>query len=134
MKKIAAFIIMFLVSAMLLTSCIIREGAWKDNIKLSDRSVEFSAQADSVIITTKGEWWWVCSISVDSNFFSGFTINPDSENYKIEQDCFVVERRDKHTLFIRLDENPVNAVRIVRVGLEAGDYFDTVTITQKAKK
>ncbi|MBK9388769.1 MAG: hypothetical protein IPN68_00770 [Bacteroidetes bacterium] len=134
MRKLTGFIIMFLVSAMLLTSCIIKDGAWKDNIKLSARSVEFNAQADSVIITTKGEWWWVCSISVDSNFFSGFTINPDSENYKIEQDCFVVERSDKHTLFIRLDENPVNTVRIVRVGLEAGDYFDTVTITQKAKQ
>jgi hypothetical protein len=42
-----------------------------------------------------------------------------------------VERRDKTKLFIKVDENPANVQRLITVGLEAGDYFDKVTITQK---
>ncbi len=45
----------------------------------------------------------------------------------------IFERRDKHTLFIKVEENPLNAKRIITVGLEAGDYPDMVTITQKPK-
>jgi hypothetical protein len=134
MKKISGFNLLILCFTLLLPSCIIKDGDWKDNIKLSAKTVEFQAQADSVIITSKGDWWWICDISVNDNHFYGFGINPDSDNYKIKQDCFIVERRDKHTLFIRLDENPLNVSRIVTVELEAGDYFDRVTITQKAKQ
>jgi hypothetical protein len=134
MKKISGFNLLILWITLLLPSCIIKDGNWKDNIKLSVKTVEFQAQADSVIITSKGDWWWICGISVNDNHFYGFGIYPDSDNYTIKQDCFIVERRDKHTLFIRLDENPLNVSRIVTVELEAGDYFDRVTITQKAKQ
>jgi hypothetical protein len=134
MKKTSGFYLMILSLIQFLPSCIIKEGDWKDNIKLSAKTVEFQYQADSVIITSKGEWWWICDITVNENHFYGFGINPDSENYKIKQDCFIVERRDKHTLFIRLDENHSNVSRIVTVGLQAGDYFDRVKITQKAKQ
>ena len=111
-----------------------KDGVWDDNIKLSLKTDEFTANADSIMITTQGSWWWICDITVNDNHFYGFGINPDSDNYRIKQDCFIVERRDKHTLFIRLDENPLNISRIITVGLEAGDYFDRVTITQKAKQ
>ena len=134
MKKLSCFTLLILFLILFLSSCIIKDGAWKDNIKLSAKTVEFQAKADSAIITTKGDWWWICDITVNDNHFYGFDINPDSENYKIKQDCFIVERRDKHTLFIRLDENLLNVSRVVTVGLEAGDYFDRITIMQKAKQ
>ena len=134
MKKISCFNLLILFFTMLLPSCIIEDGKWKDNIKLSAKSLEFQAKPDSSIITTEGDWWWICDITVNDNHFYGFDINPDSENYIIKQDCFTVERRDKHTLFIRLDENLLNISRVVTIGLEAGDYFDRVTITQKARQ
>ena len=60
-------------------------------------------------------------------------VDLQADNYIIKQDCFVVERRDKNTLFIKAEANPNNVKRIISVGLEAGDYFDRVTVTQKAK-
>lgn len=113
------------------TSCI-RYGDWDDNIKLSVRSVGFDARGDSVVITTKGSWWWITDVSVDNNCFYEFTgVDQQSDSYVIKQDCFLLERRDKHTLFIRVEANPLNVQRIITIGFEAGDYFDRVTITQK---
>jgi hypothetical protein len=87
-----------------------------------------------VTIKTGGSGWWVSDVSVNSDWFYGFKdINLEADSYTIQQDCFVVERRDKNTLFIKVDENPLNVQRIITVGLEAGDYFDRVTITQKPK-
>ena len=34
--------------------------------------------------------------------------------------------------FIKVEANPNNVKRIITVGLEAGDYFDRVTVTQKS--
>jgi len=115
-----------------LTSCIRYDGHWDDNIKLSVRSAEFDARGDSVVITTKGSWWWISDVSVDNNNFYGFRgVNQQSDSYTIKQDCFVLERRDKNTLFITVEANPLNVQRIITVGFQAGDYFDRVTITQK---
>ena len=55
-----------------------------------------------------------------------------ADKYSIKKDCFLVERRDKNTLFVRVDANPLNVIRTITIGFEAGDYFDRVTITQKA--
>jgi len=111
-----------------------KDGDWDDNIKLSTKAVEFSALSDSVTITTGGSWWWVTDVSVNATNFYGFEgINLEAENYTIARDCFVVERRGKNTLFIKVEENPLTVPRIVTVGLEAGDYFDRVTITQKPR-
>ena len=115
-------------------SCTKAEGDWEDNIKLSTKKVEFSALGDSVIVTTGGSWWWINNISVNGNYFHAASDSIcDLDSYLIAHDCFIVERRDKHTLFVKVDENPLNEKRIILVELEAGDYFDSVTITQKAK-
>ena len=136
MKKTIYFICLALAGIML-TSCfdkVIPLGQWDDNIKLSTKSVNFSAATDSVTIKTKGSWWWISDIAVDTQHYYGFAgVDVQAESYSIKRDCFVVERRDKNTLFIRVDANPLNVKRIIRVELEAGDYFDGVTITQKAK-
>jgi len=125
MKKVA--IISFIISISTFISC----GGWRDNIKLSVKDVVFKADGDSVLITTKGDWWWITEISVnDTNYFDFEGIDVLSDHYRITKDCFVVERRDKYTLFISMDANPLNIDRIVKVELEAGDYFDRVTIYQ----
>ena len=67
MKKLSCFTLLILFLNLFLSSCIIKDGAWKDNIKLSAKAVEFQAKADSAIITTKGDWWWVCDITVNDH-------------------------------------------------------------------
>jgi hypothetical protein len=136
MKRILRLFLL-LSAGIVLFSCSDEEieiGKWDDCIHLSTRSVDFGSHADSVVITTQGSWWWVTDVNVDNLYFYDFkVVDVESDNYRIEQDCFVVERRDKHTLFVKVDANPFNVQRIVTVGLEAGDYFDRVTITQKPK-
>lgn len=111
-----------------------KKGNWDDNIKLSTKAVEFSALSDSVVIKTGGSWWWITDVAVDSNYFYGFTdVDLTADSYSIKQDCFIVERRDKNTLFIKVEANPLEVKRMITVGLQAGDYFDRVSITQKGK-
>ena len=135
MKRIL-YLNLFIVLAFSIYSCskTTMEGIWEDNIKLSTKSAEFSALGDSITIKTGGDWWWISDISVDNKWYYDFQlINIESNSYSIKLDCLVIERRDKNTLFIKVDSNPLNAKRIITVGLEAGDYFDRVTITQKPK-
>jgi len=130
MKRILSITLLIVSFITTIYSC----GKWADNIKLSTKHVEFSALSDSVKITTVGSWWRVSDVSVNSKYFYEFKdINREADSYIIKQDCFVVERIDKNTLFIKVDGNPLNVQRIITVGLEAGDYFDRVTITQKPK-
>jgi hypothetical protein len=111
-----------------------KDGDWDDNIHLSTKTAEFNASGDSIIIKTGGNWWWISDISVDSTWYYSFTdVDLQSDNYTIKQGCFDVQRRDKNTLFIKVDANPNNVKRIITVGLEAGDYFDRVIVTQKYK-
>jgi hypothetical protein len=115
-------------------SCLPEIGKWDDNIKLSVREAEFNASGDSILISTKGSWWWITDISVDSVNYYGFTgDNPDADFYSIKQDNLTVERRNKTTIFIKAGENPNNRMRILTVGLQAGDYFDRIKITQKSQ-
>jgi hypothetical protein len=108
-------------------------GKWDDNIHLSAKEFTFSASGDSAIIKTEGTFWWISDISVDTTYYYGFTdVNMMTDKYSIKKDCFLVERRDKNTLFVRVDSNPLNVKRIITVGFEAGDYFDRVTVTQKS--
>ena len=134
MKRILSFTLLF-VSFITIYSCSEKkEGDWDDNIKLSTKAVEFSALSDSVTIKTGGSGWWISDISVNSNYIYNFNgINIESDSYIIKQDCFWVERQDKNTLFIKVAENTLNVQRIITVGLQAGDYFDRVTITQKPR-
>jgi len=137
MKKISYILCLLTITA-LISSCShsnkeVPIGQWGDIIKLSTKNVEFDANANSVTITTEGDWWWVTGVTVnDERFEVSDNINVESDHYIIQQDCFTVERKDKNTLYIEIDENPSNAERIIVVGLEAGDYFDGVKITQSS--
>lgn len=84
-----------------------------------------------MIITTGGDWWWIDAVTVNNKsykFYNSEDIDLESDNYVIKQDCFVIERRDKNTLFIKLEENPSGVERVTSVTLQAGNYFDRVTI------
>lgn len=130
-------VLCFILFAIICISCSDEEdpiGIWDDNIKLSTRNAEFTAKADSTIITTEGNWWWIDSVNVneesDFNFYNNADIDLESDNYSITEDCFLIERRDQNTLFIKIDQNTTSKERIVKINLQAGNYFDGITITQ----
>jgi len=131
------FIIGLLAATAALGSCTETkdEGDWDDNIQLSQKTAQFKAVGDSVIITTKGDWWWVDGVTVVGQKYYIFPdVDIEADSYVMADDGFIVERRNKTTLVIKLDANSLNTERVVRVGLEAGDYFDSVTIIQNASE
>ena len=124
-----------IVTTLIVLSCteISKDGDWDDNIRLSAKTATFKAAGDSIIISTGGDWWWITDVSVNgSNYYDFSTVNAESESYTITQDDWIIQRRNKKTLVIKVGENPLNINRIITVGLEAGDYFDRVVITQKS--
>jgi len=131
-KKIGLYLLFFLI--IIFDSCR-GKGKWDDNIHLSIRYVEFSASGDSITIKTLGSAWWIGDISVDDKWYSGFASIDQihTEKYSIIKDCVDVKRLDKNTFTIKVEANPNTVNRIITVGLEAGDYGDRVTITQKSK-
>lgn len=131
MRKLTNLTLLF-IFIITLFSCEREPGDWKDNIKLSTKAVEFNALADSVTVTTGGGWWlaYISVNNVNMNELNG--INGRSDNFIINHDWFVIERQNKNTLFIKVAENQNIEPRILTVGLQNGDYWDRVTITQKA--
>lgn len=122
--------------AVLLSSCTEDRaiGDWDDNIKLSLKSAEFSSLGDSVTVTTGGDWWWISDVTVDeANYYYFPDVDQGLDYYSIIRACVTLERCDKKTLRIKVDPNPLNSIRTIKVGLQAGNYFDGVTITQKAR-
>jgi hypothetical protein len=130
MKKVTISILLILTIILSLLSC----GKWPDNIKLSTKSAEFSANGDSILITTQGDTLVLMEIIVDGKIYNNFDgIDVHSDRYTVKLDCFTFERRELNTLFIKLEPNTLNLKRIVKFHIHAGDYSDNVTITQNPK-
>jgi len=154
-------ILIFAATLPLITSCESNEvdGKWKDAIKLSTNKASFGSAADSVVITSKGTWWWFTEIRTNSNIYypireEGGNDNPSSwyvkdrsdtltykipsihkdDEYTINDDFFDIKKIGLNRLIIKLNANETSADRYVMIDLEAGDYFETVTILQSGKK
>lgn len=129
-RALSAFVLLILVCC----SCSNqrKDGDWDDNIFLSAKTATFSANGDSTTITTLGTGWWFNSVSINDRHI-GFDYIGQSNNYfKIQTDSCLIERKNQKTLFIRLNKNKYKLERKLRISLQAGDYFDGITITQKA--
>ena len=74
-------------------------------------------------------------LSNNSNsYYNNGDVNLESDSYTILEDSFVVERRDRNSLFIKLNENVSGDERVMRIVIEAGNYFDYVYIKQAASE
>lgn len=133
MKRYKFLVLPFFVVFVLASCILVEEGKWSNNIHLSQKSADFNAEGDSIVITTGGDWWWVVEITVNDSSYHNFMheIDVTAAQYTIQEDCFVVERRNKNMLFIKMDANPERKIRVMKVELEAGDYFTRVIINQK---
>lgn len=110
-------------------------GKWDDIIGLSIKNAKLTAATDSVIITTEGDWWWINAIAFEDStyiYYNRDDINLESDSYLIKEEQFVIERKDKNTLFVKINENNTGIERKMNITLEAGNYFDKVTIVQSA--
>ena len=129
-------IILALLMAIVGFSCIeFPIGKWSDNIHLSIKNANLTAAKDSVIITTKGDWWWIDGITFQDSTYSYYhrdNFDITSANYVITETEFSLERRNKKTLVVTLLENNTGQERNMHIAFQAGNYFDYVTIRQAA--
>ncbi|MFA5297888.1 MAG: hypothetical protein WC389_06730 [Lutibacter sp.] len=109
------------------------EGKWDDNIKLSQKEAKFSVEGDLIVITTKGEWWWLESISLNEiSDFDLTGIDITAKDFVIDETEFRIERKNTTEIHIEMTKNMTGSERVLIIGLEAGDYFDRIKITQSA--
>jgi hypothetical protein len=134
-----------------------KDGGGGDEIKLSTYNVSFGSAADSVVITSKGEWWFTniqtSSKTYETVWARGDNGYPSSWNvgksdtlaYKIssiikdaqctiKDDFFDIREIGLKSLFIKLNANEASTDRSVIIGIESGDCFENVTILQSGKK
>lgn len=109
-----------------------QDGDWDDNIELSQKEVQFTASENSILITTKKEGWWISGVYLNGNSNFEQTETADGR-FLIIEDEFVVERTNSKELYIEMAENTTDSERILIIGLQNGNYFDGVRITQSAK-
>lgn len=107
-----------------------QDGDWDDNIKLSQKEAEFTAENDSIVITTKGESWWIGNISLNGSNVDFGEINTNTANFVIDETGFRIERKNSTEIHIEMTKNQTESERVLIIGLQAGDYFDGITITQ----
>ncbi|GBF22559.1 hypothetical protein C21_04754 [Arenibacter sp. NBRC 103722] len=127
MKKIITLTVFFL----LVLSCSdSKDGDWEDNIKLSQKEVQFSSAQNNIEISTEGTGWWIGEVSMDGELFDLNGIDTTKENFTIEEIEFSIERKNSTEIFISMQQNPTESARVLIIGLQSGDYFDGVKITQ----
>jgi len=107
-------------------------GKWDDNIKLSQKEAQFSADNESIVITTEGKSWWVNGISLNGISINISGIDTSAKNFVIDETEFRIERKNTTEIHIEMKKNQTSSERVLIIGLEAGDYFDGIKITQLA--
>ncbi len=109
------------------------DGIWDDNIKLSQKEARFTAENDSIVITTEGEWWWIHNISLNGESTYDLSgIDLSANNFIVDETEFKIERKNTTEIHIEMTKNQSGSERVLIIGLEAGDYFDRIIITQSA--
>ena len=117
------------------------EGLWSDNIKLEQDSVLFSAEGDSAIVKTGGNWWILYGFtfyeSLDIRSKIGYYATTREEikesqwgiNVKYEWLKVYVSAHER-IIKIKVDKNTTGKTRYWNIELGAGDYFDRVHCQQ----
>ncbi|KJF44858.1 hypothetical protein LH29_05315 [Draconibacterium sediminis] len=107
-------------------------GLWDDNIKLSQKEVEFDAKENTIVITTEGAWWWIDALKLNGSYINIDDMDTAADNFVIEEPEFKIERKNATEIHISMSENLSDNKRVLIIGLEAGDYFDGIRVTQSA--
>ena len=127
MKKIIALTLLLLV---VLSCSDSKDGDWDDNIKLSQKEVQFSSTNNNVEISTEGTGWWIDEVTMNGEPFDLDGIDTTKENFIIEQAEFSIERKNSTEIYISMQQNQSTTERVLLIGLQAGNYFDGIKVTQ----
>ena len=117
------------------------EGLWSDNIKLTQDSVLFSAEGDSAIVRTGGDWWILYGFTFYESLDIRSTIgyydttreekNESQWGINVEYEWLkVYVSAHERIIKIKVDKNTTGKTRYWNIELGAGDYFDRVHCQQ----
>jgi hypothetical protein len=106
------------------------DGKWDDNIKLSQKTAAFSSESNSITITTENDSWWLGEIVLNKVLVDLSKVDKLSKNFIVTNSEFQVERKNGKTIIITMNKNTTSAERVLSIGLQNGDYFDTINVTQ----
>ncbi|WP_426483727.1 hypothetical protein [Flavobacterium sp. 2] len=106
------------------------DGKWGDNIKLSQKTATVTSESNSITVTTQGDSWWLNGIAMNKVQVDLGNLDKLSKNFVFTNSEFKVERKDGKTVIITMNKNTTNAERLLSIGLQDGDYFDSINITQ----
>lgn len=127
-------IVLFLTLLIICSCTDEKEGDWDDNIKLSQKEFKFDAAENIALIMTQGDFWCISELFFrDGQSFDISDIDTKAKNFIITESDFTLERKNGKEIVITLLENNTNDERIFTVGLQAGNYFDGITIIQSAE-
>lgn len=131
MKKILFYLFIYF-TGILLNSCKknIMDGDWSDNIKLSQKSVQFNSTANSITITTETTNWWLNDIVLNGSSVDLENINIHGKNFEISNPEFQINRKDGNKIIISVPENNLNKERKIIIRLQNGNYFDGIIVSQ----
>ncbi len=105
-------------------------GKWDDNIKLSQKEVSVSGESNTVDITTEGTGWWIAEIFLDNKNYDLSETNTIADDFVISKEEFSISRTDAKKLHIEIFANTTGEDRVLKIFLQNGDYFDTISIRQ----
>ena len=131
MKKIPY---LYLFIALAITACETPAGGCSHPIRASLTEYNFGAEGGSVIITVEDSFWWIGGVNSDP-FSEKFEITRDSSwrILKIEADWFTISKESQHTLIVEVLPNVSETERWIHFGLEAGNCYLGIRITQSAE-
>jgi len=130
MKK--AHLISLILTTILFSCSSEKEGDWDDNIELTQKEFQFSSSENSVVIKTNKEGWWINNVSLNGEMDYEETENSDG-GFLINEDDFIVEKISSKEIYVEMKSNSTNSKRILKIGIQNGNYFDGISITQSAK-
>ena len=106
------------------------EGKWDDNIKLSQKTANFSSESNSITITSEYDGWWLNGIALNKVGVDLSNINKLSKDFVVTNSEFQVERKDGKTIIITMNKNATNAERVLSISLQNGDFFNSINVVQ----
>ncbi|SHJ78526.1 hypothetical protein SAMN04488007_1425 [Maribacter aquivivus] len=127
-----AFLLFIILSAISCDKSAI-DGEWDDNIHLSEKNITISAEANKVLITTKGTSWWIAGILLyDDSDYDISDTDTTQEDFLIETEDFSIERKNTKEIHVSMTQNNTGSERTLTVSLQAGNYFDGFQVHQSA--
>ncbi len=102
----------------------------EDPISLSRKTIEFNAELNTTVLTTKGTNWKLIEISYNNDIIDLSGIDTQSTSFKIENSNFIFERKTAKDIFIEMSPNYTGNIKKLIVVLQDGDYFGQITVLQ----